>query len=249
MAELSELVAYADSCLEVARFQDYCPNGLQVEGRPQVGRIVSGVSASQAFVDAALERKADLLLVHHGYFWRGEAPAITGLKARRIGALLRAGASLVAYHLPLDAHLELGNNARLAVELEFRVEGRFGPNDVAMFGAPLHPLTGQELALRIEQGLGRAPLHVDAPGRPIRRVAWCSGAAQDYLEWAAELGVDGYVSGEISERTWHTAKELGIHYFAAGHHATERHGVQALGEHLARRFGVEHLSIEIPNPV
>jgi dinuclear metal center YbgI/SA1388 family protein len=249
MADLSELIAYADTLLEAARFQDYTPNGLQVEGRREVGRIVSGVTASQAFIDAALDQKADLLLVHHGFFWRGEDPRVVGTKARRLGALLRAGANLVSYHLPLDAHPEIGNNARLAVEMEWRVDGRFGAGDIAMFGAPLHPLSGEELFSLLETRLHRRPLHVSAEGRPIHRVGWCSGAAQDYLEQAAALGLDAYVSGEISERTFHAARELGIHYFAAGHHATERLGVNALGEHLARRFGLEHLFIEIPNPV
>jgi dinuclear metal center YbgI/SA1388 family protein len=250
MAELNAIVGYADQLLDTARFQDYCPNGLQVEGRSQVQRIASGVTASQAFIDAALERGADLLLVHHGYFWRGEDPRVVGVKARRLGTLLRAGVSLVAYHLPLDAHADLGNNARLAAELELRVDGRFGAGEVAMYGQPLHPLSAEELAQRIASRLGRAPLHI-APDidRPIARIGWCSGAAQDYLDQAADLGLDAYISGEISERTVHAARERGIHYFAAGHHATERHGVQALGENLARRFGLEHFYIDVPNPV
>jgi dinuclear metal center YbgI/SA1388 family protein len=248
MAELNEVVAFADTLLEAARFDDYAPNGLQVEGRSQVQRIVSGVTASQAFIDAALAQKADLLLVHHGFFWRGENPCVVGMKARRLGALLRARVSLMAYHLPLDAHSDIGNNARLAAELELRVDGRFGPGDVAMFGAPLHALSGAEFAARLEARLGRPALHI-AADRPIRRIGWCSGAAQDYLEQAAALGLDAYLSGEISERTVHAARELGIHYFAAGHHATERHGVQALGEELARAFGLEHIHVDIPNPV
>jgi dinuclear metal center YbgI/SA1388 family protein len=248
MVNLRELVAFCDEFLESARFQDYCPNGLQVQGRESVRSIVSGVTASQVLIDAAIERRADLLLVHHGYFWRGEDPRVIGMKARRLGALLRNDISLLAYHLPLDAHPELGNNARLAADLELAVSGRFGPAEVAMHGETPAPESGESFAARLARQLGREPLHIPAD-RPIRRVGWCSGAAQDYLEHAAALGLDAYVSGEISERTFHTARELGIHYFAAGHHATERYGVQALGELLAGRFGLVHTFVDEANPV
>lgn len=248
MVNLYDLVAFCDEFLESARFQDYAPNGLQVQGRETVKRIVSGVSASQTLIEAAVERGADAILVHHGYFWRGEDPRVVGMKARRLSALLRHGISLIAYHLPLDAHPEIGNNARLAADLGVKVTGRFGPGELAMHGETAAPVSGADLAGRLAQCLGRPPLHV-ATDRPIVRIGWCSGAAQDYLEQAAALGLDAYVSGEISERTWHAARELGIHYFAAGHHATERHGVRALGERLAAQFGLVHEFVDEANPV
>ncbi len=247
MVNLHELVAFCDEFLESARFQDYCPNGLQVEGRAEVRRIVSGVTASQALIDAAIAQEADLVLVHHGYFWRGEDPRIIGMKARRLGALLGNRISLLAYHLPLDAHPQIGNNARLAVDLQLAVHGRFGAAEVAMYGEVSSVTSGEEFARRLTSHLGRAPLHIAAE-RPIQRVGWCSGAAQDYLEQAAALGLDAYVSGEISERTFHVAREQGIHYFAAGHHATERYGVQALGEQLAQRFRLIHVFVDEANP-
>lgn len=248
MVNLYDLVAFCDEFLASSRFQDYAPNGLQVQGREAVGRILSGVSASQTLIEAAIEREADAIFVHHGYFWRGEDPRVVGMKARRLSALLGHGISLIAYHLPLDAHPEIGNNARLAAELGATVTGRFGPADVAMYGDMVVPTDGSALAKRLVQALGRAPLHVAAE-RPIRRIGWCSGAAQDYIEQAAALGLDAFVSGEISERTWHAARELGIHYFAAGHHATERYGVRALGELLAEKFGLDHEFVDEPNPV
>ncbi|BAZ94916.1 putative GTP cyclohydrolase 1 type 2 [Thiohalobacter thiocyanaticus] len=252
MVTIDELVAYSDALLQVGEFQDYCPNGLQVEGRGEVRRIVSGVTASQALVDAAIEAGADVLLVHHGYFWKGEPAPIVGMKRRRIATLLAHGVSLLAYHLPLDAHPELGNNAQLAVELELYIEGWFGGGrgpDIACHGRPAQPLTPAELAGWLETRLGRAPLHL--PGRPerIERLAWCTGAAQSYIEAAAALGVDAFISGEASEQTTHLARELGIHYFGAGHHATERGGPRALGGHLAEKFSLEHRFIDIDNPV
>jgi dinuclear metal center YbgI/SA1388 family protein len=249
MAELKAILAYTDELLQTGRFQDYCPNGLQVEGSAQVNRIATGVTASQAFIEQALADGAGLLVVHHGFFWRGEDSRLIGIKAHRIGALFRSGASLAAYHLPLDAHLEIGNNAGIAVELELSIEGRFGPADIAMYGETAQPLTGEAFSGLVSHRFGRHPVHIPAPRRPIRRVGWCSGAAQDYIEQAHALGLDAYISGEISERTVHLARELGIHYFAAGHHATERWGVKTLGERLADKFQVEHTFIDVPNPV
>jgi len=194
-----------------------------------------------------VEAGADALLVHHGFFWRGESPCIRGLKGQRISTLIRNGVSLLAYHLPLDAHPRLGNNAQLARLL--------GAGSVQAPEAGLvwqgefeSELTLEQLADRVGSALGRQPLAVAGGGRPVRRIAWCSGAAQGYIEQAAALGVDAYLSGEISEPTAHLARELGIHYLAAGHHATERYGVQALGEHLAERFGIAHRYIDIDNP-
>lgn len=251
MVELTQLVDYADELLSARDFSDYCPNGLQVEGRAKVSRIVAGVTASQALLEQAIEAGADLVLVHHGYFWKGEDPRLVGMKARRLATLLGAGVSLLAYHLPLDAHPEYGNNVQLAKRLGLTVEGAFdtgGGLALGLHGRPARPLSAAEFSTVIETALKRAPLHVPGGAEPIRRVAWCTGAAQGFIERAAAEGVDAYVSGEISEPTAHVARELGLHYFAAGHHATERYGVQALGEHLAARFGLDYRFIDVPNP-
>lgn len=252
MARLQTLVDYCDRLLEATQFRDYCPNGLQVEGRGEVQRIVSGVTASQALIEAALEQQADLLLVHHGYFWKGEDPVLTGMHRRRIRTLLGADIGLLAYHLPLDAHPQLGNNAQLAARLGFQQEGCFGNGggpDLACFGLPEQPLTPDQMSAHLDAALGRKPLRVGEGPDLIRAVGWCTGAAQSYLEAAARRGLDAYISGEISEPSVHIAREYGIHYFAAGHHATERYGVQALGEHLAEAFGIHHAFLDIDNPV
>jgi dinuclear metal center YbgI/SA1388 family protein len=249
---LQSLVDYCDWLLDVGQFRDYCPNGLQVEGRAEVARVVSGVTASQAMIDAAIEHGADLLLVHHGYFWKGEDPTLTGIKRRRVRTLLAQDISLLAYHLPLDAHPELGNNARLAARLGWLTEGCFGTGDgleLACYGRPQKPLAVQEMAANLAAGLDRAPLLVGNGPATIETLGWCTGAAQSYLEAAARRGLDAFVSGEISEPSVHLAREYGIHYFAAGHHATERYGVQALGAHLAAHFGIQHIFVDIDNPV
>jgi len=252
MVSRETLLRYLDELLDVSAFADYGPNGLQVEGSKGISRIVGGVTASQALVDVAVEKDADALLVHHGYFWKGEPPCVVGMKQRRLKALLGADINLLAYHLPLDA--QLGNNTRLAQLLGFRMTSRFSlPNDrnpaVAQYGELAEPMPPAALATHIAQCLGREPVHISAAPKVIRRIAWCTGAAQGYLEAAANQGADAFISGEISEHTVHTAHEMGIHYFAAGHHATERGGVMALGEHLARHFGVEFEFVDIPNPV
>ena len=252
MVNLRELVDYCDQLLETDRFQDYCPNGLQVEGRAEVGCVVSGVTASQALIDTAVERGADLVLVHHGFFWKGEDPRITGMKRRRLAKLLAGQLSLLAYHLPLDAHPELGNNAQLGRRLGLSEQGRFGAAggpDLACFGTLETALSVAELTARIGDALGRQPQCIAGGTQAIRSVGWCTGAAQSYLEEAARRGLDAFISGEISEPTVHIAREYAIHYFAAGHHATERYGVQALGEHLAARFAIEHTFVDIDNPV
>lgn len=252
MVGLKELTDYCDELLDASRFSDYCPNGLHVEGRAEVRSIISGVTASQALIDAAIEKQADVLLVHHGFFWKGEDACITGMKQRRIKALLKAATSLVAYHLPLDAHPELGNNAQLAKRLGWVEKGRFGCGygpDLACF-AELNPaVSSNELIEQIEQQLGRKPLHIAGGTDSIRTIGWCTGAAQSFFEVAARRGLDAFISGEISEPTVHIAREYGIHYFSAGHHATERYGVQALGEHLAAQFDLQHEFIDIDNPV
>ncbi len=252
MVALDELVRYCDGLLEAGRFRDYSPNGLQVEGRAEVRRLVTGVSASLALLEEAAARGADAVLVHHGWFWRGEDPRVVGMRRRRLARVLEAGMSLIAYHLPLDAHPELGNNAQLARRLGFVVEGRFGRGaeepPIGMHGRVEEPLAAEALARRIAERLGREPLHVAGGPPEVRTIAWCSGAAQGWIEAAADLGVDAYLTGEVSEPTVHVARERGLHFFAAGHHATERDGVRALGEHLAARFGLEHEFVDVPNP-
>jgi dinuclear metal center YbgI/SA1388 family protein len=247
--ERAALDEYLADYLQVHDFRDYCPNGLQVEGRGEITRIVTGVTASAALVEAAVADGADALIVHHGYFWRGEDARITGMRRRRIGLLLEHELNLFAYHLPLDAHPEIGNNAALARQLGFEVVTRFGEQDVAALGTVADGSTVAALTRTITEKLGRAPLVIGDALRPLRRVAWCTGGAQGMFEQAIALGVDAYISGEISEQTVHLARESGVAYFAAGHHATERYGVQALGAHLAQHFGVEHRFIEIDNPV
>lgn len=244
-----ELEVYLENLLETARFRDYCPNGLQVEGRAEVTRIVTGVTASAALLEAAAERGADTVIVHHGYFWRGEDPRVAGMKRRRLALLLRHDINLFAFHLPLDAHPELGNNTQLARRLDLMEEGRFGDQDIAVHGRLAAPLSLQAFAARVAERLGREPLVIGAAARRLERVGWCTGAAQDYLEGAVNLGLDAFISGEVSEQTVHMARETGVAFISAGHHATERFGIQALGEHLAGRFGLAHEFVDIQNPV
>lgn len=243
----NELAAYLDGLLECGRFRDYCPNGLQVEGRREVRRLVCGVTASQALLEAALADDADAVLVHHGWFWRGEDGRVTGIRRARLKTLLENDLSLFAYHLPLDAHPELGNNARLGQLMGWTADGRFAEQDVGFLGATEG--TAGKIAERLAVKLGRLPLLVGDASRPVKRIAWCSGGAQGYFEQAIAAGADAYVSGEISEQTTHLAQESGVPYIAAGHHATERYGVQALGVHLAERFGIECRYVELDNPV
>ena len=250
MVELRDLVEYCDRRLETGLFEDYCPNGLQVEAGGPVRRLVSGVTASLALIEAAAAAGADALLVHHGYFWRGEAQPLVGMKGRRIAALYRHGLSLLAYHLPLDAHPELGNNRRLGQVLGIADAAAVaGSNGLLWRGRLPGAVDPAEWAATVAGRLGRLPLHLPGGPAAIREVAWCTGAAQGQIDRAADLGVDAFLSGEVSEHTTHTAAERGIHYYAAGHHATERFGVQALGDALAGEFGIEHRFIELPNPV
>jgi dinuclear metal center YbgI/SA1388 family protein len=244
-----ELARYLDQMLDAARVADYCPNGLQVEGRPEIRTIVSGVSASVALIEAALAAGADALLVHHGYFWRGEDPRLVGPRKRRIELLLANGLSLFAYHLPLDLHPALGNNAQLAARLELIPEGRTGEQDLVSYGTLRHPLSLESFGEHVRTKLAREPLVIGEATRRVERVAWCTGAAQGYFEAAIAIGADAYLTGEISEQHVHLARESGVAFVAAGHHATERFGVQAVGEHLAGRFGLVHRFIDVPNPV
>lgn len=247
---LTTLVEETDRYLNVAKIADYCPNGLQVEGRPQVRRIVSGVTASQALLDAAVEADADVVLVHHGYFWKNEDPRVVGMKQRRLKTLLNHDISLLAYHLPLDVHEEVGNNVQLARVLDLTIEGPLEPDNprsVGLVGSLHTPLMPADFMRLVQERLGREPLMVEGAG-PIRRIGWCTGGAQGYIDQAIAAGVDAYLTGEVSEPTVHSARENGVSFFAAGHHATERYGVQALGDYLARRFAIEHLFIDCPNP-
>ena len=244
-----ELLGYLDELLEPGKYRDYCPNGLQVEGCAEVRRVVAGVTASQALLDAAVARGADTVLVHHGYFWKGDEGRVTGILRRRLGTLIGHDINLLAYHLPLDAHPRLGNNAQLACRLGWQAEGRFGEQNIAWLGALPEPSTLASLAGKVADVLGRTPLVIGDGQRTIRRIAWCSGGAQGYFEQAIALGVDAYVSGEISEQTVHLARESGVAYLAAGHHATERFGVQALAGHLAETFGLDCQFVDLENPV
>ena len=247
--EREALDNYLADFLQVHDFRDYCPNGLQVEGRGEIARIVTGVTASAALIEAAIADGADALIVHHGYFWRGEDARITGMRRRRLGLLIENNINLFAYHLPLDVHPEVGNNATLARQLGLEVTKRFGEQDIAALGTLAEGNTVASFTRTISEKLGRAPLVIGDAARPLQRIAWCTGGAQGMFEQAIALGVDAYLSGEISEQTVHLARESGVAYIAAGHHATERYGVQALGAHLAQRFGVAHRFIEIGNPV
>ncbi|CAB1369762.1 Nif3-like dinuclear metal center hexameric protein [Denitratisoma oestradiolicum] len=244
-----ELGAYLDSLLETARFRDYCPNGLQVEGRKEVRKLVCGVTASQDLLEAAVARGADAILVHHGWFWRGEDGRVTGIRKQRLATLLTHDISLFGYHLPLDAHDELGNNAQWAKVMNWTVEGRFAEQDLGFLGRPAEPCTADALANALSRTLGRPAQRVGDGGRLVQRLAWCSGGAQGYFEQAIAQGADVFVSGEISEQTYHLARESGVPYIAAGHHATERYGVQALARHLGRELGLECEYVELDNPV
>lgn len=253
MAQLKRIVEYCNELLSINDFNDYCPNGLQVEGRAQVKKIIVGVTASQMFLEQALQRGADAVLVHHGYFWKGEDAAIVGLKKNRIACLLNNGVSLLAYHLPLDAHTALGNNIGLARKLGIEVsacEQQGAMQGLLWRGRLSQPMSAEQFACLLQEKLNRPPLHLPSTRQqPIHTLAWCTGGAQGYIERAAAYGVDAYISGEVSEQTFHLAQELDIHYFAAGHHATECFGVQALGQHLAEKFAIMVEFVNIHNPV
>lgn len=246
-----ELVKFLAETLDINRFRDFCPNGLQVEGRDEIRTLVSGVTASVALIEAALDLKADALLVHHGYFWKGEEPRVIGQKHRRLKLLLTNDINLLAYHLPLDMHPQLGNNVQLANVLGLLPLARFGDDDIGWSGicADASIRTVADLARLIEARLGRAPLVIGDPQQVLATIGWCTGAAQSMLGDAIAAGVNAYVSGEISEPTVHLARESGVAYLACGHHATERYGVQALGNYLGQQFSIRHHFIDIANPV
>jgi dinuclear metal center YbgI/SA1388 family protein len=246
-----KIAQYLEQALDITRFRDYCPNGLQVEGRPIIRTLVTGVTASLALIEAAVDAQADAILVHHGYFWRGEDPRVVGTRQKRLKSLLVHDINLFAYHLPLDMHSELGNNAQLARQLGLLADGRFGEDRLGWLGVAgdASVKTVGDLAGLIETRLGRKPLVIGDPAQPVARIGWCTGAAQNMLGDAIAAGATAYLSGEISEPTVHLARETGVAYLACGHHATERYGVRAVGEHLAEQFGIAHRFIDISNPV
>lgn len=249
----NELMQYLNELLQPGKCKDYCPNGLQVEGREDIKKIMTGVTASQALIDAAIAEGADTLFVHHGYFWRGENECITGIKKKRLKTLLAHDINLIAYHLPLDNHFELGNNAQLAKVLDLQVTSGLDPNDSSvpgLMGKLAKPMTAADFTALISQRLGREPLHLGPnPDELIETIAWCTGGAQGYLQYAVDAGLDAYLTGEVSEPSFHSAVETGTHFFAAGHHATERYGAMAVGEKLAQEFDIEVVFKDIDNPV
>ena len=240
-----------DEELNSAAFNDYCPNGLQVEGSAVISRLVSGVTASQALIDRAVALEADAILVHHGYFWRGEDPRLVGMKGRRVSALIRANINLFAYHLPLDNHATLGNNAGLGRALNFASWKSLKENEASypVFTSSYgenRPLS--EISQDLSEALGRLVTTVGEAETPIRSVAWCTGGGQGYIDDAADAGVDLFITGEISEQTVHVARERNVAFIAAGHHATERFGAKAVGEWVAEKFDIEHEFVDIDSP-
>jgi dinuclear metal center YbgI/SA1388 family protein len=248
MAHRTEIESHLQTMLDVGRFRDYGPNGLQVEGKPEVLKIISGVTASLALIEAAIEAKADAILVHHGLFWKGHDGRVTGWLKARLEKLLAHQVNLFAYHLPLDAHGELGNNAQFGARLKLVPDARFGEQDLGFIGAPAQPLTAAALAALLQFRLGRAATVVEGDGRPLKRVAWCTGGAQAYFEAAIAAGADAFITGELSEPQAHYARETGVAYFACGHHASERYGAPAVAAQVAQQFGLEHQFIDIDNP-
>ncbi|WP_430737173.1 Nif3-like dinuclear metal center hexameric protein [Psychrobacter sp. VH5] len=257
------LTEFCDDYLSASAFKDYAPNGLQVDGGRPIRRIVTGVTACEALIDAAIAEDADAIMVHHGYFWKGEPMTITGMKGQRIRKLMQHGISLIGYHLPLDAHPKIGNNTKLAEMLGLTITEALYPHESHPVGniATCPPQSAESLTQTITQALGRIPLHISghyqyladeaadtAAPKLLKRIGICTGGAQDMIEQAAAMGCDAYISGEISERTTHSARELGIDYFACGHHATERAGIQALGDIIAQQFGLSVRFIDIDNP-
>ena len=251
MATAQQLQQAFDSLLQPERFKDYGPNGLQVEGREEVRRIVSGVTASKAMIEAAVAADADAIFVHHGLFWRGQDGRVTGWMKQRLALLLAHDINLFAYHLPLDAHPELGNNAQLGIRLGLSAHARFGEQDLGFLGQRSDAdsfADARELASHVERVLGRQVLLVEGAKRPVRSVGWCTGGAQGYFEAAIAAGADAFITGEISEPQAHYARECGVAFLACGHHASERYGAPAVAGHVAAQLGIEHRYIDIDNP-
>lgn len=239
--QLNELLA-------IDQYSDYAPNGLQVQGKPMVHKVICGVTASLELIEAAIARQADAIIVHHGYFWKGEDLTITGIKQRRIKALLENDINLYGYHLPLDGHEILGNNAQLGKFWQITDATPIAPRELLWQGT-LSAVSVTNFTDTISKTLGREPLVIAASNKKINKIMWCSGGGQSFLEKAARLGADAYVSGEVSEKTYHEAKEYGVHYFAAGHHATERGGISALADYLNQHTKLDCQFIDCYNPV
>ncbi len=251
MIDRHQLLQAFDTLLQPERFRDYGPNGLQVEGRLEVRKIVSGVTASRALIEAAIQARADAIVVHHGLFWRGQDGRVTGWMKQRLALLLAHDINLYAYHLPLDAHPELGNNAQLGVRLGLRPFARFGEQDLGFLGEPQATAAwsdSQALAAHVERALGRPVVFVGEAQRPVRRIAWCTGGAQGYFEAAIAAGADVFITGEISEPQAHLARECGVTFIACGHHASERYGAPAVAARVASQLGLTHEFIDIDNP-
>ncbi len=246
--KLNTLINYCDELLNIANYQDYAPNGLQVEGRENVFKMVTGVTASQALIDEAIKHQADAILVHHGYFWKNEPAVITGMKQRRIKTLLEHNISLIGYHLPLDGHETLGNNALLG-KLWGLKDITPEEKSLVRLGVLKEPLLVRKFSQQVSESLNRKVLHLPGGPKKVQKIAWCSGGAQGYIEKAIAWNADVYISGEVSEQTFHQSLENNIHYFSAGHHATERLGVQQLGRHLSKQFDMEVVFIDVYNPV
>lgn len=250
-----QLAEWLEKTLQTQRIKDYCPNGLQVEGTDTIRHIITGVTASQALLDAAVQQNADAIMVHHGWFWKNESPVLRGTKRKRIATALQHDLNVFGFHLPLDVHPELGNNAQLALKLGFEPDRNddgtpvnFGPSDLVWRGR-CEPCTLAELGARVARALGREPMVLGAPDKRVETVAWCTGGAQDMMQAAIDSGADAYITGEVSEPNFHLAQETDTGFIAAGHHATERYGIQALGEAVAREFGVRVDFIDLDNPV
>jgi dinuclear metal center YbgI/SA1388 family protein len=248
MIDRDDLHRHLHELLEADRFKDYGPNGLQVEGKAAIHKVVSGVTASLALIDAAIAAKADAIFVHHGLFWRGQDGRLTGWMKQRVARLIQHDINLYAYHLPLDAHASLGNNAQWGQRLGLVADARFGEQNLGFIGPAPDGLDLAGLTLTAQQVMARAPVVVPGDGRPLKRIAWCSGGAQSYFEGAIAAGADVFLTGEISEPQAHYARETGVAFMACGHHASERYGAQAIGDHLAARLGLQHQFLDIDNP-
>lgn len=252
MANLLDIIQWCNLQLKTTEFKDYAPNGLQIEGRTEVKKVLCAVTASQRAIEAAIEQKADLLLVHHGYFWKGEAYPITGMRGKRIKSLIQHDISLLAYHLPLDAHPTLGNNAAIAELLELNHLEALDPNErhpIGNIGYLSSPQSPAQFQRYLTERLGFAAIHLPANKTEIKKVGFCTGGAQDFIAQAAAQDCDAYISGEVSERTYYEAEELNVHYYACGHHATERYGVQRLAQAIAQQFDIEAIYYELNNPI
>ena len=252
MATLADIIQWCDSTLKSHEFKDYAPNGLQIEGKTEVNKIVCAVTASQTAIDAAIAQGADLLLVHHGYFWKGEAYPITGMRGKRIKSLIQQDISLVGYHLPLDSHPTLGNNAAIADLLELQNIEALDPTErhpIGNIGYLKSAMSPEAFKAFVSERLGFDAIHLPSDKSTIQKVGFCTGGAQDYISKAALQNCDAYISGEVSERTFYEAAELGVHYYACGHHATEKYGVQRLAKAISEQFNIEYSYFELNNPI